>query len=185
VNKWPVFLPTIIDFQLLRCFKHNLKSFVLWSILGMFASKSCRYAPVSFAISVSLPSVHLSACHNSITAEQIFMKLDTAEFYKNLSTHSSFGWSQAIIMGTLYEDVHAFLHMEVNGWGIPSQWIPVLGIPSQPHSHVGESSMMTSSYRQTGANTSPTHWSLTSENWHHWCHLQRSKVKFWHMHQNC
>lgn len=127
---------TVIYFQSLKCFKYNLKALCYHLFRHI-----CKYAAVSCAISVNLLSLHLSACHNSVTSEHTFIKFDIVWFYGNLSIHSSFGWSQATIMGTLYGEVHAFLHIEVNGGGIPNQGIPVLGIPSQPDSHVWESSI--------------------------------------------
>jgi hypothetical protein len=49
----------------------------------------------------------------------IFIKFDTGEFYKNVSVQVNFGQDQATIMGTLHEDLHAFLYSEVSGCRIP------------------------------------------------------------------
>lgn len=55
------------------------------------------------------------------------MKFNVGEVYKNLLTHSNFGWNWLTIMGTLYKDLYTFLHMEETGSRIPSlPWLPKL-----------------------------------------------------------
>jgi hypothetical protein len=63
--------------------------------------EGCNNAPVRFTKSVCL-SVRPSACNELSIAELVFIKLDTGELYKNLSTRSNFGEDGTTIKDTLF-----------------------------------------------------------------------------------
>jgi hypothetical protein len=44
-----------------------------------------------YLLALPFQSIHLPTCNNLSTAEWIFMKVNTGEFYQNLSTHADFG----------------------------------------------------------------------------------------------
>jgi hypothetical protein len=83
---------------------------LLSSILFFVRSPTKSYKGVAISFSISAcPSVRLSACKNSRTAEPIFLKSDIGEFYKNFSKHSNSGSNLTKITDTSHGNLNAFL----------------------------------------------------------------------------
>jgi hypothetical protein len=80
------------------------------------------------------------------------MKFDAGDFNENLLAQSKFSWSRVKLKGTLNEDLHAFVYAKIT----------VSDSTASPLSR-GESSLMTSSERQT-PDTRPTPDQLIADN---------------------
>jgi len=76
------------------------------SFFSTLATKSYKYAPINFSVSVVL-SVHLCSCKSLRTAKEIFIKCDAMEF--SLKIHHTESDYHITIMDILCEDLHVFL----------------------------------------------------------------------------
>jgi hypothetical protein len=82
----------------------------VWFCIDFSAFANFRKANIGVFLFVC-PSVRSSAWNNSAPNEQIFIKISTWEFFKNLFRKFNFFENLTIIMSTLHEDICSFMVM--------------------------------------------------------------------------